>query len=231
MRRRILATVAAAVALALAGTGPAYAGTEAPDQPTQEQVESPPIEEAPDPVAEEPTADPQPVDDPAPVDPPPVDEPTTEPLPVDTPTSVEPEPSADPTAGPTTAAPTVESTTAGSTTVVNGDVDNSDDHSVRIGDTTVYVSENHYTSTYIDESGRTVHTVDLDCADFPTWTDAQAALDADRSDPWLLDADNDGTACEADEGSWVGDTLPKGTHRGGQVTVYPTSGVDTGGDL
>lgn len=38
---------------------------------------------------------------------------------------------------------------------------------------------------------------DLDCADFAPG-EAQAALDADPSDPHNLDADGDGLACEAD---------------------------------
>jgi hypothetical protein len=38
---------------------------------------------------------------------------------------------------------------------------------------------------------------DLDCPDFPYQEDAQAHLNADRSDPHRLDADNDGIACEA----------------------------------
>ena len=36
---------------------------------------------------------------------------------------------------------------------------------------------------------------DLDCADFATRAEAQAALDRDPSDPNGLDADNDGIAC------------------------------------
>ena len=37
---------------------------------------------------------------------------------------------------------------------------------------------------------------DLDCADFATQEEAQAAVDADPSDPNGLDADSDGFACE-----------------------------------
>ena len=36
----------------------------------------------------------------------------------------------------------------------------------------------------------------LNCADFPSQAAAQAALEADPSDPNNLDADNDGIACE-----------------------------------
>jgi hypothetical protein len=39
-------------------------------------------------------------------------------------------------------------------------------------------------------------TDDLDCIDFATEAEAQAALDADPSDPNNLDADDDGFACE-----------------------------------
>ncbi|GAB3586117.1 excalibur calcium-binding domain-containing protein [Amycolatopsis endophytica] len=61
---------------------------------------------------------------------------------------------------------------------------------------------------------------DLDCADFATQAQAQAVLDADRSDPHRLDADKDGIACESRFGE-------KST--GGQVKVKPAGGVDTGG--
>jgi Excalibur calcium-binding domain len=37
---------------------------------------------------------------------------------------------------------------------------------------------------------------DLDCSDFTSHDEAQAALDADPSDPNSLDADSDGEACE-----------------------------------
>jgi hypothetical protein len=45
---------------------------------------------------------------------------------------------------------------------------------------------------------------DLDCADFATQEEAQAALDADPSVPNGLDADSDGIACE-ELGSGGGD--------------------------
>ncbi|WP_116114945.1 excalibur calcium-binding domain-containing protein [Amycolatopsis ruanii] len=64
---------------------------------------------------------------------------------------------------------------------------------------------------------------DLDCADFATQAQAQAVLDADRSDPHRLDADHDGIACETRFGE-------KNTTGGGsQVKVKPVGGVDTGG--
>ena len=59
---------------------------------------------------------------------------------------------------------------------------------------------------------------DRDCADFASQADAQAALDADLSDPDNLDADVDGIACE----DHFGDA-------GQQVQVHPSGGVDTGG--
>lgn len=37
---------------------------------------------------------------------------------------------------------------------------------------------------------------DYDCADFASWEEAQAALGLDGSDPYGLDADHDGEACE-----------------------------------
>lgn len=52
---------------------------------------------------------------------------------------------------------------------------------------------------------------DLDCGDFASREEAQAALDADPSDPNRLDGDDDGIACEA------------------QVADKPSGGVDTGG--
>jgi hypothetical protein len=59
---------------------------------------------------------------------------------------------------------------------------------------------------------------DRDCADFVSQADAQAALDADLSDPDHLDADVDGIACEDRFGN-----------AGQQVQVHPSGGVDTGG--
>jgi hypothetical protein len=59
---------------------------------------------------------------------------------------------------------------------------------------------------------------DRDCADFVSQADAQAALDADLSDPDHLDADVDGIACEDHFGN-----------AGQQVQVHPSGGVDTGG--
>ncbi|MBK1784408.1 excalibur calcium-binding domain-containing protein [Prauserella sp. ASG 168] len=58
---------------------------------------------------------------------------------------------------------------------------------------------------------------DLNCDDFSSQAEAQAALDRDPSDPNNLDGDGDGIACEN------GSTGPP------QVPVQPRGGVDTGG--
>ena len=42
---------------------------------------------------------------------------------------------------------------------------------------------------------------DLDCADFATQAEAQAVYNQDPSDPHGLDADNDGIACEVNDGA------------------------------
>lgn len=41
---------------------------------------------------------------------------------------------------------------------------------------------------------------DLNCTDFRSQAEAQAALRADPSDPWDLDRDRDGLACETRPG-------------------------------
>lgn len=56
----------------------------------------------------------------------------------------------------------------------------------------------------------------LDCGDFSDRAAAQAQLDADRSDPHVLDADNDGQACD----DFV---------YGSSDVDVPSGGVDTGG--
>jgi hypothetical protein len=61
-------------------------------------------------------------------------------------------------------------------------------------------------------------TGDRDCADFATQALAQAALNADPTDPERLDADDDGIACEEHFGT-----------EGQQVSVVPVGGVATGG--
>ena len=70
-----------------------------------------------------------------------------------------------------------------------------------------------------DSSSTDSSSDDRDCADFASQADAQAALAAEPSDPANLDADDDGIACEQQFGA-----------PGQQVQVYPTGGVDTGGE-
>lgn len=68
-----------------------------------------------------------------------------------------------------------------------------------------------------------------DCDDFITRDAAQAALDADRSDPWRLDDDRDGIACELlppATGGPVGDADEFGQVGVGDV---PRGSVATGG--
>ena len=62
---------------------------------------------------------------------------------------------------------------------------------------------------------------DLDCSDFATQQAAQAVYDANRTDPFDLDRDNDNRACE-----W----LPSGNYEDGsdRGTTTPTRGVETG---
>ena len=62
---------------------------------------------------------------------------------------------------------------------------------------------------------------DRDCDDFATQQEAQAAFDNSSGDPYRLDEDNDGRACE-----W----LPSGsdTTVSGQVRYVPQGGLDTG---
>jgi hypothetical protein len=69
-----------------------------------------------------------------------------------------------------------------------------------------------------DSSSSNTSGEDRDCADFASQADAQAALDAELSDPDHLDADVDGIACEDRFGN-----------AGQQVQVHPSGGVDTGG--
>ncbi|MGH3980556.1 MAG: excalibur calcium-binding domain-containing protein [Pseudonocardiaceae bacterium] len=61
---------------------------------------------------------------------------------------------------------------------------------------------------------------DRDCPDFDSQAEAQAALDADPSDPERLDANGDGVACESLFGADDGDQ---------QVGIHPVGGVATGG--
>jgi hypothetical protein len=79
---------------------------------------------------------------------------------------------------------------------------------------------------------------DRDCPDFASQAEAQAALDSRPGDPERLDADNDGIACESHFGeptttaapttSAVPTTSAAAPTTGGQVSVLPQGGVDTG---
>jgi hypothetical protein len=96
---------------------------------------------------------------------------------------------------------------------------------------------------------------DRNCDDFDSWRDAQDALKADPTDPWNLDLDNDGVACEwwfdrdgtpirdgrdcdiyacgQDREVHIVNYLQSGGDRSrvnanGQTGVYPVGGVDTG---
>ena len=61
---------------------------------------------------------------------------------------------------------------------------------------------------------------DLDCSDFATQQAAQAVYDANRTDPFDLDRDNDNRACE-----W----LPTGSYEdNSDGGTTPTKGVATG---
>ena len=71
---------------------------------------------------------------------------------------------------------------------------------------------------------------DVDCNDFASQADAQAVLDADPSDPNVLDVDGDGLACETgvnDDPAPVDNGLNPGALVPSVVT--PVGGVETGG--
>ena len=84
-----------------------------------------------------------------------------------------------------------------------------------------------------------------DCADFSTQEEAQAALNGDPSDPYGLDADSDGIACEELPGGGSGgsgndqysgpvDTSDPGTTPGafeyqyGTATLFESGGPEDG---
>lgn len=69
---------------------------------------------------------------------------------------------------------------------------------------------------------------DRDCPDFHSRVEAQAALDADPSDPAGLDADDDGVACESLRS--VDDAAQVQIRAVGdqQVQIHPVGGVATG---
>ena len=68
-------------------------------------------------------------------------------------------------------------------------------------------------------TGYLPHVADLDCEDFANQADAQFRLESDPSDPFRLDADDDGIACES-----LGVTHPDAAYDG-----HPLGGVATGG--
>lgn len=68
-------------------------------------------------------------------------------------------------------------------------------------------------------AGYLPHAADLDCEDFANQADAQFRLESDPSDPFRLDADDDGIACES-----LGVTHPDAAYDG-----HPLGGVATGG--
>lgn len=67
---------------------------------------------------------------------------------------------------------------------------------------------------------------DLDCADFATQAEAQAALVADPGDPNRLDADDDGQACEDHVFGSVSST--SAPTPGSQVAARPVGAVAAG---
>ena len=67
---------------------------------------------------------------------------------------------------------------------------------------------------------------DLDCANFVTQAEAQAAYDADPSDPNGLDADSDGIACE--ELSDGGSPGPAPYRYGTTTTLFESGGPEKG---
>jgi len=81
---------------------------------------------------------------------------------------------------------------------------------------------------------------DLDCADFATQQDAQAVFNQDPSDPYGLDRDNDGIACEANDDIIIDPTAPPtiapvtngggttGGTTGGTGTTLPATGATDG---
>jgi hypothetical protein len=73
----------------------------------------------------------------------------------------------------------------------------------------------------------TASAADLDCKDFATQAEAQAAFNADPSDPNRLDQDNDGIACETRPGG--GTTTEDDTAlASSQVSTRPVGGVAAG---
>jgi hypothetical protein len=76
----------------------------------------------------------------------------------------------------------------------------------------------------------TAGAADLDCSDFATQAEAQAALIADPSDPNGLDTDDDATACESLPGAAGAQALTEDDTALGtaQVTTRPAGPVAAG---
>lgn len=68
---------------------------------------------------------------------------------------------------------------------------------------------------------------DLDCSDFSTHEQAQAVLDADKSDPNGLDADGDGKACEDSVGG--GSSASASATASAQPSASPSAAPSAGG--
>jgi hypothetical protein len=116
----------------------------------------------------------------------------------------------------TTDATTTDTTSATSTTTTDT---TTTDTTTDTATTTSYSDDGSSDSNSDDSSLSTSSGDGKDCADFASQANAQAALAAEPSDPDNLDADDDGIACEQHFGA-----------PGQQVEVYPTGGVDTGGE-
>ena len=77
----------------------------------------------------------------------------------------------------------------------------------------------------------TASAADVDCAAFPSRAAAQAALEADRTDPDDLDTDEDGKACETYDYSARGSTTQVVTVPAGAVAAGDGSAADDGPGL
>ena len=68
----------------------------------------------------------------------------------------------------------------------------------------------------------------LNCSDFATQAQAQAAYDRDQRDPNELDRDKDGRACEVRTGGVLGDAEGPSPLSPGDDGTRPSGGVETG---
>ena len=76
--------------------------------------------------------------------------------------------------------------------------------------------------------GGTALAHDLDCRDFATREEAQAEFDADPSDPFDLDRDNDGTACETLPAGMMEDEAPAGNGGDTDNGAAPVGSIEAG---